>query len=231
LRPKVVSQYLLESMYHAGVRKAYIVINRGKWDIPAYYGPGTKTGIDLAYVVTDYAYGAPFSLKQALPFVSDATIIFGFPDIRFTPVAAFTHLLKQKYETDADLVLGLFKAADPPKMDMVRLDNHGDVTAIHIKPVETTLTYTWIIAVWSPRFTTFMSVYLNELESELERGGSKAKREPQAEYYVGQVIQAALGSDLKLSSVIFESGEYIDIGTPKNLVLAMTQMNTGEDIK
>ena len=229
LRPKAVSQYLMESMHHAGVRKAYIVLNRQKWDIPAYYGPGTLTGIDLAYVITDYPYGAPFSLKQAFPFVSDATILFGFPDIRLTPVDAFTRLLERKSETRADLVLGLFRAKDPSKMDMVRLDSHGDVTAVDIKPTRTTLTYTWIIAVWSPVFTAFMQAYLDEVEPGLKLERQKTPKGRRVEYYVGHVIQAALDSDLKIANVIFEKGTYIDIGTPESLVSAITQIATGEE--
>ncbi len=231
LRPKAVSQYLLESMHHAGVRKAYIVLNREKWDIPAYYGPGALTGIDLAYVVTDYSYGAPFSLKQAFPFVSDATVLFGFPDIRLTPVGAFTRLLHRKAETGADLVLGLFRATNPSKMDMVRLDSHGNIVAIDIKPTVTTLTYTWIIAAWSPVFTAFMQAYLDEVEPGLKRERQKTPAGHQPEYYVGHVIQAALDSDLTIACEIFENGTYIDIGTPESLVSAMAQMATGGEKK
>ena len=229
LRPKAVSQYLMESMHHAGVRKAYVVLNRQKWDIPAYYGPGALTGIDLAYVITDYPYGAPFSLKQAFPFVSDATILFGFPDIRLTPVDAFTRLLKRKFETGADLVLGLFRAQDPSKMDMVRLDDYGNIVAVDIKPTITTLTYTWIIAAWSPVFTAFMQAYLDEVEPGLKLERQKTPTDHQTEYYMGHVIQAALDSDLKIEHVIFEKGTYVDIGTPESLVSAMAQMATGEE--
>lgn len=224
LRPKAASQYLLESMHEAGVRRAVMVINREKWDIPAYYGPGTLPGIDLAYVVTDYPYGAPFSIRQAFPFVAGATIVFGFPDIRFTPVGAFSRLLQRQIDTKADVVLGLFRAKDPSKMDMVHLDRHGEVTVIDIKPVSTSLTYTWIIAVWSPAFTAFMQAFLDEMEPALKRARRQAPAGRHAEYYVGNVFQAALKSDFKLANVIFEDGDYIDIGTPESLFSAMTHM-------
>lgn len=224
LRPKTVSHYLLDCMHRAGVRRAYVVISRGKWDIPAYYGPGTLTGIDLAYVVTDYPYGAPFSLKQAFPFVSDATILLGFPDIIMSPVDGFTRLLERKAETGADLVLGLFRAIQPGKMDMVELDDDGEIKAIDIKPKETALIYTWIIAVWSPVFTAFMQNYLDRIEPTLrvKLQNTPACRFP--EYYVGQVIQAALKSDIQIATVIFDEETYADIGTPDSLVSAMTHM-------
>ena len=222
LRPKTVSHYLLESMHHAGVRQAYVVINRGKWDIPAYYGPGTLTGIDLAYVVTDYPYGAPFSLKQAFPFVSDATILLGFPDIIMSAVDGFDRLLEKKAGTGADLVLGLFKATEPAKMDMVDFDDNNAIKAIEIKPKATDLIYTWIIAVWSPEFTAFMKAYLDRIEPSVRCEFQRPPTDRLSEYYVGQVIQESLKSNLKIAHVIFDNETYTDIGTPDSLVSAMT---------
>lgn len=229
LRPKSVSQYLMEMMHNAGARKAYIVLNRDKWDIPAYFGPGTQVDINLAYVVTDNPFGAPFSARQAFPFVQDATILFGFPDIRLTPVDAFNHLLERKSETGADIVLGLFKAEDPSKMDMVRFDRYGKIETVDIKPIKTTLTYTWIIAAWSPDFTNFMQTYLDEVEPTLVREWEENTRDNRTEYYVGHVIQAALTSGLMVDYVVFDKGSYIDIGTPESLFSAMAQTTSGEE--
>ncbi|BBO77670.1 nucleotidyltransferase [Desulfosarcina widdelii] len=229
LRPKAISQYLLESMVRAGAGKAFIVINREKWDIPAYFGPGRLTGADLAYVVTDCPYGAPFSLRQAFPFVRDATVLFGFPDIRFTPVNAFSRLLEKQSASGADLVMGLYRASDPSKMDMVRLDRNGGIQGIDIKPAATTLTFTWIIAVWSPTFTRFMQRALDDAEPLVAEEYNAVPKGRRREYYVGNVIQTALDSGLNVASVIFDEGRYIDIGTPESLVAAMTQITAEKE--
>jgi glucose-1-phosphate thymidylyltransferase len=205
----------------AGAHLVYMVIRRGKWDIPEYYGPGTGTGVDIAYIVTDLPYGAPFSLKQALPFASQSIVLFGFPDIRLKPVNAFLHLLSKMHETRADLVLGLFRATDPSKMDMVRLNRYGDITAIDIKPATSSLTYTWLIAVWSSAFTNFMQSHLDKMEPRLRKQRSTGFIGWEAEYYLGHVILAALKTDIKISHVIFQEGQYIDIGTPEILFETM----------
>ena len=45
-RPKVVSQYLLEKFSIAQeLTEAYIVLRKGKWDIPAYFGDGELLSI------------------------------------------------------------------------------------------------------------------------------------------------------------------------------------------
>jgi glucose-1-phosphate thymidylyltransferase len=37
MRPKAVSHYLLEKMRIASVTKVYIVLRKGKWDIPSLF--------------------------------------------------------------------------------------------------------------------------------------------------------------------------------------------------
>ena len=37
IRPKPVGQYLLEHFRRAGAKRAYIVLRKGKWDIPEYF--------------------------------------------------------------------------------------------------------------------------------------------------------------------------------------------------
>ena len=80
-RPKVASHYLLECLQQAGVRKGYVVICQGKWDIPAYWGDGSRLGMDLAYVAIEGSSGPPDTIDRAYPFVKDKIVAFGFPDI------------------------------------------------------------------------------------------------------------------------------------------------------
>ena len=48
-RPKVVCQYLLEKFQLAGITQAYLVLRKGKWDIPAYFGHGELVNMHLGY--------------------------------------------------------------------------------------------------------------------------------------------------------------------------------------
>ena len=73
-RPKVVCQYLLENMQRAGVRKTYIILRDGKWDIPSYFTGGTTLELTLAYLVVQATPGVPYTLEYAFPFVKDATV-------------------------------------------------------------------------------------------------------------------------------------------------------------
>jgi len=89
LRIKVVSEFLIESMHLSKVAKIYIILRKGKWDIPQYLGSGKWMDMNFAYLVIDLPFGVPFTLDQAYNFVKEAVIVFGFPDIVFESEDAF----------------------------------------------------------------------------------------------------------------------------------------------
>jgi glucose-1-phosphate thymidylyltransferase len=204
----------------AGATKAYIILREGKWDIPAYLKNGKMLDMRLAYLIMDLPFGVPYTLDQAFPFVQHAMVVFGFPDIIFQPDDAYVQLLARQAESNAEIVLGLFPAHQPDKMDMVNLDPHRRVCGIQIKPTETDLKYTWIIAAWTPAFTHFMHEYLRVNLSVSSFNTADKDSDRQRELFVGDVIQAAIDDGLKVEAVIFANGSYWDIGTPEDLVNA-----------
>jgi glucose-1-phosphate thymidylyltransferase len=217
--PKVISYFLLENMRRADVKKAYFILRPGKWDIPAYFGDGKTLDMHIGYLIMDLPYGVPFTLDQAYPFLKNSKIAFGFPDIIFEPKDAFAQLLSKQRQTNADIVLGLFEAQKPQKMDMVDLDGQGNICKIDIKPASTQLQYTWIIAVWTDRFTEFMHQFV--LEQKKRFTAEPIADSENIEVFVGDVIQAAVNTDIKIENVIFENGTYIDIGTADDLAQAV----------
>lgn len=217
VRPRAAADCLLEGMRLAGAERIFMVLGQGKWDIPAYFGSGGSQNVDLAYLITEAPYGAPFTVRQALPFAKGATVLFGFPDIVFEPADAFTHLLARQQLATSDVTLGLFKATNPSKMDMVELGEGQSVRRIDIKPERTALQYTWLMATWTPAFSVYLCSYLQREEPGVRDRYLQAGGGRQAEYYMGHVLQGALADGLRVSSVCFDAGTYIDIGTPDDL--------------
>ncbi len=143
---KVVTSDLIESFVLAGADQVYMIIRKGKWDIPQYLGLG-KPMNSLAYIVTDPTEGTHHTVDLAYPFVKDKIVLLGFPDILFKPNNAYELLIDKQKQTNAEVVLGLFKTANPSKADMVDIDDQGRLRNIVIKPDQTILTDTWAIAV------------------------------------------------------------------------------------
>jgi glucose-1-phosphate thymidylyltransferase len=212
LRPKPVCLYLLEAMHSAGVRRAFMVLRTGKWDIPAYLGSGVLVDINLAYLIMQYPYGAPYTIDEAYPFIGQADVVFGFPDILFQGENVFQNLYLRLQETDADVVLGLFPTRPGQQADMVETGADGRVQNIYIKPEETDLRYAWITAVWRPTFSTFLHMFIRQ---QLNAKGTGR------ELYIGDVLQAAAEHGLSIQSVIFPDQFFYDIGTPEGLIEAI----------
>lgn len=220
-RTKVACHYLLERMRRAGVERVHIILRDGKWDIPAFLGNGRTLGMRISYHIAEVPHGPAYSLDEAYPFVRDDLVATGFPDLIFQPDNAFTRLVERQAATGADIVLGLFPTDRPEAMDMVHLDPDGRIRGIDIKPAETDLEYTWIIAVWTPAFTEFMHTYLERaLETHQMSGGEEV------EAHVGTAIRAALGTGLRFESVRFADGSLVDVGSADHLRAGLEEVQS-----
>jgi glucose-1-phosphate thymidylyltransferase len=209
-RPQVVSEFLLRSMRHAGIEKAFLVIRDGKWDIPAYFNDGTALlDMHLAYLTARLPYGPAFSLDAAHPFVKHARVAMGFPDILFAPIDAFSQLLARQEETRADVVLGLFPMRPDRSDDTIDVGPSGQVLEVHLQQRVPGLELTWNVAVWTSRFTDYLHDHL------LER--LRVECPPPDELIVGHVLQGATRAGLTIQSVTFSQGRCLDIGTMDGL--------------
>ncbi|MGB7293885.1 MAG: sugar phosphate nucleotidyltransferase [Thermodesulfobacteriota bacterium] len=224
IRPKVVCEYLLEKMKFANIKKIYLVLRKGKWDIPSYLGDGSSLNINLAYLLMNHPYGAPFTVDQAYPFVKDSLVALGFPDIIFKPKDAFAKLIEKQSKSGADIVLGLFETDQPQHADMVKFDQAGRVYDILIKPKSTDLTFAWIIAVWTPVFTEFMHECLKQMLNEKRERDEILKID--RELFVGDIINKAIADNLSIQSLVFENKKFLDIGIPSNLINAISKIVT-----
>ena len=217
---KAVSTYLLEKFHRAGVKKAYAIIRKGKWDIPDYYGDGGEIGISLAYLILTYPFGVPYTLDEAYPFVKSAKIYLGFPDILFEPENAFALADAALEQQSADLILGLYPVKDKIQMqksDMVQFETGGRIKNIFVKPETSDLEYSWIFAIWKPDFTRFMHDYLKH---------DLAKRQKNlihSEIHLGHVVQAAIEKDFAVVGHHFGDYGFIDVGNPENYTRALRE--------
>jgi glucose-1-phosphate thymidylyltransferase len=225
IRPKVVCQYLLERLRLAGINKAYIVLRDGKWDIPAHFKDGHTLNMNLAYLMMRIPYGVPYTLDQAFPFVKDAVVALGFPDIIFQPDDAFSRLLTKQADTNADVVLGLAPVDTPQDWDMVELTKDGRIHRIHRKQPDINLPYGWFIAVWTPIFSNFMHEYLSDLQTLEEENNAEGNVPQEKELYIGDVFQAAIHNEMHIETVLFREGRCLDVGTPEGIIRAVQMVN------
>jgi glucose-1-phosphate thymidylyltransferase len=214
--------HLLRCLRRAGIRRAYVLLRNGKWDIPACLGSGDQANLELAYLVLDPTPGIPYTLDRAYPFVKNALVALGFPDTLIRPRNAYVYLIERQRMTRADVVLGLFPVDRPDRTDMVEVNEEGRVTDIAVKDPSCSLSLAWCIAVWTPAFTHYLHDFLAQPESIRRSVGA-------GELYPGHVIRAALLDGLHAEGVDFSQGEFLDIGTPEELRKATGRSLDPED--
>lgn len=231
-RIKVVSHYLLEKMHRANISKVFIILSKGKWDIPAYFGDGKALDMNLAYLTIDWSYGVPYTLDQAYPFVRNNLVALGFPDVLLKPQDSFVRLLNKQMETDSDVVLGLYPTDQPHKMDVVDLKKNGSIKAISVKPSKSSrakLRYAWQTAVWKPAFTEYLHAFVAERKKRFSANSAIEAKENERELFVGNVLQAAIKDKFNISLVMFHKGDCLDVGTPEDLVKALQKNFSAKD--
>lgn len=212
-RPKVVSQYLVENMIHAGVKKLYIILGEGKSQIMEYYGNGSKFGINICYLYQEELLGMPFALNLIYPWNKDAAIVFGMPDTIIEPHNFFEKLIEYHNGEQADLTLGLFPTDFPQKFGMVEIDHNNNVIYTVDKPVETNLELAWGCACWSEKFSILMNEFL------------AAKTKITKEVVLGDVFNYAIENKLKVKAITDDNARYIDIGTSNELDTALKKFH------
>jgi glucose-1-phosphate thymidylyltransferase len=212
--PKVVSQYLVDQMVDAGVGRIFMVISEGKWDIMRYYGSGKRFGVHIVYLMVDDMIGMPYTINTAYPLTKDATVLFGMPDTIFVPDNALHLLLAQHERHKADLTLGLFATDQPWRFGMVGHDDEYHLTACIDKPSRTKLNFMWGNACWGPKFSEFLDDGIQ---------GAVFGESNKREIVLGDYFWKAVEAGLNVFVYPFDHGEYIDIGSPKDLVWAVRQ--------
>jgi glucose-1-phosphate thymidylyltransferase len=203
---------LLERLGAAGADRAYLLLRKGKWDLPAYLGRGERHGLPLAFVALDETASVCETLSLAAPFVRDCNVLLGFPDILFEPPDLLRRVVERHARGDTAAVLGLVPCERPDKADMVAVDATGRVARLEIKPAATRLRLTWIGAVWDPRITALL----------LSRVRAGYRPDRQRELYPGDLLQAAVDEGLPVAAVTAENGRHLDIGTLDDYARALS---------
>jgi glucose-1-phosphate thymidylyltransferase len=213
-RPKVIANYLMDSLRDAGTRRVYWLLDRRKADVLGHFGSGASFGVHLAFVPTEVSPSVVHTLDAAYEFLRGQHVLFGFPDIIFEPADALARLWERLCSRQQDVVLGAVPAAAHVIADRVELDAVGKLLRVRVKPLDRGADPAWILAAWTPRFTSFLHGWLEQRGQEPGGSGS-------AELYLGHAIEAARQAGLSIEVETFPEGCFIDAGTPEGLALAI----------
>ena len=202
-KPFTTMEAHLQAFGEAGIEKVVVILGPNKFDIMEYLGGGARFGLSISYVFQDELRGMPFALDLAQPWSQGATTVFTMPDTLIEPSDATDRLLRSHEQAGADLSLGLFETDNPAKFGMVELDKDNRIVRFVDKPRTTDLHLMWGLAVWSPKFASFMHERLaNTPVSDNET-------------VLSDIFDEALQAGMHVQGVELKGCTYNDIGTPE----------------
>lgn len=205
---KVISSFLIDQLRTAGIEQNFMVIRSGKWDIPKYYAQEIKDLI-LSFIVIKSSNSVSSTIDFSYPFIKNKFVILSFPDLIIYPQNAVAKCKSLMISKKPDILLGLFKVNNPSKFDMVDFDNKKRLKDISIKSNSSKLKYAWTIAIWNPKFTEYLHLYLQKNTSANSYN-----------LQLSEIIISAIKDGFNVALKLFYNGKCLDIGTKEDYNIA-----------
>jgi glucose-1-phosphate thymidylyltransferase len=193
VRPRAISEYLVDRMIAGGAKKLCFVIAPGKSDILEYYGGGTLDSVTISFVVQPRPSGLCDAIFQAAPLIGPTEhVCIGLPDTIWFPENALCAL------PDDELSFLLFPVAHPQFFDAVRTTADGCVLEVQVK--QKNPGSNWIWGAFKMPGTILHELY------------SLWVARDRRDEYIGTLVNAWLAAGG--SAVGIPAGEsYVDVGT------------------
>lgn len=214
VRPKIVSQYIIEAMAKAGIKKIIVITTAHKHNLMSLHSDGSKYGVRIVYIVLPSVSGSmPHSIDLAYEWIKSSTVVMGMPDTIVVPDDCISQLLDKHEQHKADLSLGLFPTDKPHKFGMIETDSHSNITYHQDKPAKTDATMMWGLAVWEPEFTHI-------LHQEVKNQPLSGKEMP-----LGHVFDVMRIHGKSCKAYPITDGAYYDIGTYDDYLRAINDLS------
>ena len=207
IRPRVVSEFALETFKLAGVDNCYVIIAPWKLEMINYFGDGSTFDVSLSYLYQEEAGGLPPAIDIAYPWVRDANVVFAMPDTIVRPRECVRDIKTMMLQSNADVVLGVFPTKEAKRLGPVII---GGDTAVKVydKCDSPPADNTWGVAAWGPRFTELLHDGLRKFR----QSGSQS-----SEPVLGHFFEQAIQERMRVRAIEFPGGSFSDIGTPSGI--------------
>lgn len=213
VRPMLAAEYSLIAMHEAGIRRCLMVVSDNKPELLRYFGDGTELGLTIAYVNQPRPLGLASAVAAAIQWTGGCNVCLALPDSIFEPRGALSAINEALTQLRADVVLAVFPTAHPCELGPVRADGYGRVIEVLEKPARPTVQNTWGAAAWTPKFNVFLrrSVGVSDGIS------------------IGVLFHQAVVAGLDVRAVNFPDGNYVDLGTGKNIAVMLFGERIGKN--
>ncbi|MCY0867616.1 MAG: glucose-1-phosphate thymidylyltransferase [Desulfurococcus sp.] len=200
---KPVSQWVLEDLRDSGVRDIAVILGSVFPErVVAYYGDGSRIGVNLTYIYQGYPYGIAHAVYLARDFVGDEPFVVYLGDnIIASGIRGFVERFE---ESNADAMILLARVPDPQRFGVARFDENGRLIGLVEKPRAPPSEYA-LVGVYF-----FRPPYIFKAIEEL-------KPSWRGELEITDAIQKLLDWGLRVDYAIVK-GWWKDTGTPQDIL-------------
>jgi len=199
---------LIRQFETAAINKIVLVTRQDKTDLLKHVESTLDFNVEITIIKLEETRSTLETICAAYELIRGKEVYLGFPDMIVSPADAISTLSDVKDSSSADAVLGAFPTNDSGKVDMIDIGANNQLIDIVIKNPECCYKYAWILACWNKNFTDYLynSFHSGKLR-HIER-----------EIFIGDILLSFLKDGYSIEVRRISGGEYIDIGTPEDLV-------------
>jgi glucose-1-phosphate thymidylyltransferase len=130
---KPVLEYAIEDLKEAGITEIGVILgNKGREEIQAALGDGSKYGVDITYIIQGNPLGLAHAAGCARDFVGDDDFVMYLGDNILK--AGVTDLVESFRQGDYGAGIALQEVDDPQAFGIADVDDDGNVTKLIEKP-------------------------------------------------------------------------------------------------
>lgn len=213
---KAVIEHVVEAMRLAGITDIVIVVSPHKHGISDYLGSGQKFGVNLTYVVQDEPLGLANAVLAGEHVIDDRfAVVLG--DNFIHPKSFLQELISYHVKKEADATVGVGEVNDVTRHGIIRSEGDRIVDMVE-KPAPDK----------APSNLGAVGMYV--FETSIFNAINETKPGFKGEYQLTDSLKVAIQNGKKVFCRKL-NGVHIDVGTPRDLMLANKWYISNEELK
>jgi len=201
-----ILELLLRQMQQAGITDVLVAVNHLRHLIEAFFGDGSKLGLNIRYIIEDKPLGTAGALGNMLDLLDESFLLSNGDLLTSMDIAG---MARQHFETEADATIGVFQRENKIDFGLIEFDAENRLSAYREKPKNL--------------YYVSMGIYILQREAIL----------PQitpGEYLDVPSLMLALRKANRDVRCYHDNGMWLDIGRPDDFATAQTLFEQNREL-
>jgi NDP-mannose synthase len=193
-----ILELLLRQMQQAGITDVLVAVNHMRQLIEAFFGDGSKLGLNIRYISEDKPLGTAGALGNMLDLLDESFLLSNGDLLTSMDIGG---MARRHFETEADATIGVFQRENKIDFGLIEFDAENRLSAYREKPKNL--------------YYVSMGIYILQREAILPHITP-------GEYFDVPSLMLALRGANRDVRCYHDDGMWLDIGRPDDFATAQT---------